>query len=52
MLNVSLTPFSSGLKETYKWYLKHSAERKLDFAFEDKLIRLAREYARTTIPFA
>jgi 2'-hydroxyisoflavone reductase len=44
VLNVALTPFSAGLKETYKWYAKHSGDRKADFAFEDKLIRQAREF--------
>jgi hypothetical protein len=43
VLNVSLTPFAVGLKETLRWYTKHTPERKLDFSFEDKLIRLARE---------
>lgn len=46
VLNVSLTPFATGLKETFKWYSKHGPERKQDFAFEDKLIRLARDYSR------
>ena len=43
VLNVSLTPFAAGLKETVRWYARHTTERKLDFSFEDKLIRLARE---------
>ena len=43
VLNVSLTPFATGLKETWRWYSKHAPERKLDFSFEDKLMRLARE---------
>ena len=46
VLNVALTPFAAGLKETYKWYLKHAADRKLDFSFEDKLIRQAKEIIR------
>jgi 2'-hydroxyisoflavone reductase len=50
VLNVSLTPFATGLKETYKWCSKHSPERTADFAFEDKLIRQAREYSRGTFP--
>jgi 2'-hydroxyisoflavone reductase len=50
VLNVSLTPFATGLKETYKWYLKRGADRKLDFAFEDKLIRQAREYVKGLQP--
>jgi nucleoside-diphosphate-sugar epimerase len=41
-LGVALTAFPEGLKETYHWYLNHAPRRKLDFAFEDKLIREAR----------
>jgi 2'-hydroxyisoflavone reductase len=44
VLNVSLTPFAAGLKETYRWYLRRAPdERKLNFTFEDRLIRQARE---------
>jgi 2'-hydroxyisoflavone reductase len=46
VLNVTLTPFAQGLKETYKWYSKHGETRKLDFSFEDKLIRQAKEAVR------
>jgi nucleoside-diphosphate-sugar epimerase len=47
VLNVSLTPFATGLKETLKWYQKHQAEtKKIDFSFEDNLIRQARENGR------
>jgi nucleoside-diphosphate-sugar epimerase len=46
VLNVVLTPFQTGLKETFKWYLKHREERKIDFAFEDKLIKQAKELSR------
>jgi nucleoside-diphosphate-sugar epimerase len=42
VLNVSLTPFATGLKETWRWYSKHAPDRKPDFAFEDKLIRQVR----------
>ncbi len=41
-LGVSVTPLANGLKETYQWYTAHAPRRKLDFAFEDKLIREAR----------
>ena len=47
VLNVALTPFQTGLKETYKWYLKHTPDKKIDFSFEDKLIKMARDYTRT-----
>jgi 2'-hydroxyisoflavone reductase len=51
VLNVSLTPFAAGLKETYRWYTRHSPERKkLDFALEDKLIRQAREHVKAVHP--
>jgi nucleoside-diphosphate-sugar epimerase len=44
VLNVSLTPFGTGLKETHRWYSRHhEAPRKMSFTFEDKLIRQARE---------
>jgi 2'-hydroxyisoflavone reductase len=46
VLNVALTPFAVGLKETYKWYAKHSGDRKADYSFEDKLIRQAKETIR------
>lgn len=46
VLNVTLTPFSAGLKETYKWYAKHVETKKLDFTFEDKVIRQARDVTR------
>ena len=43
VLNVSMTPFALGLKETYKWYSRHQHEGStLDFTFEDKLIAQAR----------
>lgn len=50
VLHVNLTPFAAGLKETWRWYSKHGPQRKLDFTFEDKLIRLAREHTKTARP--
>lgn len=50
VLNVALTPFAIGLKETWKWYSKHGGSRKLDFSFEDKLIRQAKEMSRPASP--
>jgi nucleoside-diphosphate-sugar epimerase len=41
VLGVEATPFSSGLAQTYAWHKEHRKPRKLDFAFEDKLIREA-----------
>ena len=46
VLNVAMTPFAVGLKETYKWYTKHVDQRKIDFSFEDKVLRQARESTR------
>ncbi len=46
VLNVALTPFAVGLKETHKWYLKHGERRNPDFEFEDRLIRQAKESHR------
>ncbi len=47
VLNVTLTPFAAGLRETYKWYLKHQGTAdSLDFGFEDKLIAEGRQTAR------
>jgi hypothetical protein len=46
VLNVSLTPFATGLKETLRWDTKHGTARNPDFTFEDKLIRMAREVVR------
>jgi nucleoside-diphosphate-sugar epimerase len=40
VLGVRLTAFPTGLKETYRWYLRQP-RRKKDFAFEDRLIAAA-----------
>jgi nucleoside-diphosphate-sugar epimerase len=50
VLNLALTPFQTGLKETYKWYTKRLPTKKIDFSFEDKLIKMAREYPRSMYP--
>jgi len=41
LLEVELTPFASGLGETYRWYEGRPALRNADFLFEDKLLREA-----------
>ena len=41
-LGVTLTPFSTGLAETFEWYSSRSPRQNLDFTFEDKLIHEAR----------
>jgi len=40
VLGVRLTAFPTGLRETYRWYLRQP-RRKADFAFEDRLIAAA-----------
>jgi nucleoside-diphosphate-sugar epimerase len=40
-LNVKLTDFAGGLKETYRWYAEQGPKRRLDFSFEDRLMREA-----------
>jgi 2'-hydroxyisoflavone reductase len=41
LLGVELTPFASGLRETYLWYVGRPPLRTADFSFEDKLLREA-----------
>lgn len=46
VLGVNLTPFQTGLKETLRWYMRQNPEaKKIDFNFENDLIRQGREYA-------
>lgn len=47
ILKFKPTNFEDGLKETYKWYLRHSPFGKQDYAFEDALIRNAPPPAKT-----
>ncbi len=44
VLNLSLTPFAIGLKDTLKWYQRQPGfKKKVDFSFEDKLIKAAKD---------
>jgi nucleoside-diphosphate-sugar epimerase len=44
VLNLSLTPFATGLKDTLKWYQRQPGfKKKVDFSFEDKLIKAAKD---------
>jgi 2'-hydroxyisoflavone reductase len=36
------TDFASGLKDTYRWYLRHHVRRSSDYSFEDLLLARAR----------
>jgi 2'-hydroxyisoflavone reductase len=38
MLHFRPTDFQAGLKETYRWYLRHHEKNSANYAFEDKLI--------------
>jgi nucleoside-diphosphate-sugar epimerase len=42
MLKFRPTDFQTGLKETYRWWLRHGSDRKPDYGFEDQLIALFR----------
>jgi len=35
------TDFGEGLKETYRWYLRHHNHASLDYSFEDRLLGMA-----------
>jgi 2'-hydroxyisoflavone reductase len=43
VLKFTPTPFPEGLKETYKWYLRHHEKETANYPFEDKLIAMAPE---------
>ena len=38
MLRFKPTAFATGLKETYRWYLRHHERKDVDYAFENSLI--------------
>jgi nucleoside-diphosphate-sugar epimerase len=40
MLGFHPTDFHAGLKETYRWYLRHHERNTSNYAFEDKLLAL------------
>jgi nucleoside-diphosphate-sugar epimerase len=42
MLKVQMTPFETGLKETYRWYMRNHKPRTAGFEFDDKLLALAK----------
>jgi hypothetical protein len=41
VLKFKPTDFATGLKETYKWYLRHNTFPKPDYTFEDQLLATA-----------
>ena len=42
LLKTTSTPFEDGLKETYRWYLRHHKPRTAGFEFDDKLLGMVR----------
>jgi 2'-hydroxyisoflavone reductase len=48
ILKIRLTSFDAGLKETYKWYLRHHRNGHMNVDFEDKLIAMAGAVPVTT----
>ena len=45
VLGFKPTDFLAGLKETYRWYLRHHTKRETDYAYEDRLLGLAQAQA-------
>ena len=43
VLSFKPTSFDAGLKETYKWYLRHHDRKLADYSFEDMLLANVRE---------
>lgn len=41
ILKIKMTDYATGLKETYKWYLRHQDFPEPDYSFEDKLLAKA-----------
>ncbi len=41
VLGFKPTPFDEGLRETYRWYVRHGPRRPVDYSFEDKLLAWA-----------
>lgn len=42
VLGIKPTPFDAGLRETYRWYLRHARRTKPDFTLEDRLLAAAK----------
>jgi 2'-hydroxyisoflavone reductase len=38
VLGIRPTPFEQGLRETYRWYARRAARKRIDFSFEDRLL--------------
>ncbi len=44
ILGIEPTDFLQGLKETYRWYLRHRHSRPADYSFEDRLLAMAQNH--------
>ena len=42
-------PFEAGLKETYRWYLRHHKPRTAGFELDDKLLGMARAVSTVSV---
>ena len=42
VLKMKLTPFETGLKETYRWYVRNQKPRTSSFEFDDKLLAMVK----------
>jgi nucleoside-diphosphate-sugar epimerase len=42
LLKMTMTPFETGLKETYRWYTRNHKPRTAGFEFDDKLLGMVR----------
>jgi 2'-hydroxyisoflavone reductase len=45
VLGFRATDFVTGLKETYRWYLRHHTKRETDYSYEDRLLDPAQMHA-------
>lgn len=45
MLGFKPTSFDTGLRETYRWYLRHHERRHADYSFEDRLLEKVEQLA-------
>jgi 2'-hydroxyisoflavone reductase len=44
------TDFVTGLKETYRWYLRHHLRKEIDYSFEDRVINLPQQVHAACAP--
>ncbi len=45
VIGFKATPLQQGLKDTYRWYLRHQPKRTTDYSFEDKLLAIGQAHA-------